>query len=228
MPAGAILFIAAIFAAVIVGIVVSFQAAKKRRLAMEAWATERDWHYTADNVSSFDRRFAHLGCFTQGDNRYGYNIVRGEQEGCDLWALDYHYETYSTDSKGNRQTHHHHFSAVVVDTGMVLQSLSLRKEGIFDKMKGAFGFDDIDFESAEFSREFWVTAKEKRWAYDVINQRNMELLLKSPRFSLQFEGTHVVAWRSRRFKPLEFDQALKLVFGVLEGIPKDIRERLRN
>ncbi len=226
MPAGAIVFIAAIFVVVIIGIVASFKAAKKRRLAMETWANGHGWHFTPDNVSSFEKRFAHLGCFTQGDTRYGYNIVRGERNECDLWALDYHYQTYSTDSKGNRQTHHHHFSAVVIDTGMVMKSLSLRKEGIFDKMKSAFGFDDIDFESAEFSKKFWVTAKEKRWAYDVINQRNMELLLKSPRFSLQFEGSHVVAWRSTRFKPPEFDQALKLVFGVLEGIPKDIRQRL--
>ncbi len=227
MPATAIFVLLAFAALIIGGAILAHKAKKKRQMAMAAWAARHGWHYTPDNVSSIDRRFDDFSCFTQGDNRYGYNVVRGEHESCDIWALDYHYQTYSTDSKGNRQTHHHHFSAVIIDTNMRLEPLFIREEGIFDKMKSAFGFDDIDFESAEFSRKFYVKAQNKRWAYDVINQRNMELLLGTPRYSIQFAGSHVVAWRSKRFKPLEFDQAMKLVFGVLDGIPKDIKESLR-
>ena len=110
-----------------------------------------------------------------------------------------------------------------MDSGLFLKTLSIRAENFFDKVKGTFGFDDIDFESAEFSRKFWVTAKDKRWAYDVIHQETMELLLKAPRFALEFEGPHALARRAKRFKPFEFDQAIELLWGVLDRIPADLR-----
>jgi len=226
MPGGFILLFLAIAAIAIVSVVLGAQARKRRQLELQAWASSHGWHFTVDEVSSLERRFPGFSCLTQGDNRYGYNVVRGTRDDCDLWAFDYHYQTYSTDSKGHRTTHHHHFSALLVDSGLRLAPLNIRQEGFFDRMKGVFGFDDIDFESAQFSNEFWVTAPDKRWAYDVINQRNMELLLASPRFSLQFDGPHVLAWRNKTFKPPEFEQALSLVLELLAGIPKDIRERL--
>ena len=226
MPGGFIAILIAFAGIAIIVAVFGAKARKQRQLALQAWASANGWHYTPEEVSSIERRFPGFGCLTQGDNRYGYNVMRGDRGDCDIWAFDYHYQTYSTDSKGHRTTHHHHFSALLVDSGLQLAPLTIRQEGFLDRMKGVFGYDDIDFESVEFSNEFWVTAPNKRWAYDVINQRNMELLLGSPRFALQLDGSHVLAWRNKTFKPAEFDQALTLVFELLGGIPKDIRERL--
>jgi hypothetical protein len=134
-------------------------------------------------------------------------------------AFDYHYETHSTDSKGQRQTHHHHFSAVIVGSDVPLKPLLIRPEGFFDRVKGFFGFEDINFESAEFSRKFFVAAPDRKWAYDVLHQRAMEFLLVSPVFSLRFDTQCVIAWRSATFEPAEFTQALTLVRGLLEQIP---------
>ncbi|MCZ6810529.1 MAG: hypothetical protein O7D97_00875, partial [Planctomycetota bacterium] len=58
-----------------------------------------------------------------------------------------------------------------------MPDLLIRREGMFDKLAGAFGFDDIDFESAEFSKRFYVKSPDKRFAYDVIHPRMMEFLL---------------------------------------------------
>jgi hypothetical protein len=226
MPGGFIAIFIAFGAIAVVAAVLSAKARKERQLALRAWAAANGWHYTPEQVSSIEHRFPGFGCLTQGDNRYGYNVVRGAHNDSEIWAFDYHYQTYSTDSKGHRTTHHHRFSALLVDSGLRLAPLSIRQESFLDRMKGVFGFDDIDFESAEFSEKFWVTAANKRWAYDVINQRNMELLLGSPRFALQFDGSHVLAWRNNTFKPVEYEQALTLVFELLAGIPRDIRERL--
>ena len=55
--------------------------------------------------------------------------------------------------------------------------LLIRPEGFFDKVAGAFGFDDIDFESEEFSRAFFVKSSDKRFAYDVLHPRMLELLM---------------------------------------------------
>ena len=37
-------------------------------------------------------------------------------------------------------------SAIIIDSGLDLTHLQLRAEGLFDKMKGFFGYDDIDFD----------------------------------------------------------------------------------
>jgi len=110
-----------------------------------------------------------------------------------LLAFDYHYETHSTDSKGHRRTNHHHFSAVILASALPLKPLFIRAEGFFDKLTEFVGFDDIDFESAEFSRKFYVKAKDRRWAYDVIHARTMEFLLSMPRFTIQFDRNNVIA-----------------------------------
>ena len=220
-------FFVAIIVLVILGVIYGAKARKARIMALSGWARRHGFHYTPDEVSTIENRFGTFKCFTQGSNRYGYNVMRGEHRGLDTWAFDYHYETYSTDSKGRRTTHHHHFSALIVDSRLALKPLTLRPEGFFDKMKGVFGFDDIDFESAEFSRKFWVTAPDKRWAYTVISQRTMEFLLESPRFKVEMLGPWVLVYRGSRFKPREFDEALRMAHGILERLPKDVVKELR-
>ena len=46
-----------------------------------------------------------------------------------------------------------------------------------DKIAGALGFHDINFESSEFSRKFHIKCADKKFAYDVIHPRMMEFLL---------------------------------------------------
>jgi hypothetical protein len=220
-------FFILVVALVIVGGIWGLQQKKKRRLALSAWADARGYTFMPDETPALAHQFPDFSVLHTGSRRYAYNVMLGEREERGLWAFDYHYETYSTDSKGNRQTNHHHFSCVIVDTGMYLKELSIREENLLDKMKGAFGFDDIDFESAEFSRKFWVTAKEKRWAYDVIHQGTMEFLLNGPRYAIDFRGPYALAVRTKRFKPAEFEEALGLLDGVLSRIPRDIQAQLR-
>ncbi|MDA1194460.1 MAG: hypothetical protein O2894_04685 [Planctomycetota bacterium] len=224
MPSHFIVFVFLAIAAIVLGLgLLAHRAAKKRREALAAWAAARNWHFTEAHVSSFDERFPHFTQLNQGDRRYAYNVMRGREGARSALAFDYHYQTYSTDSKGRRTTHHHEFSAVIVDSGLQLTPLVVRAEGFFDKVKGAFGWDDIDFESAEFSRQFWVTSPDKRWAFDVLPQTTLELLLESPRFALQFEpGSHVIAARSGKFTVPQIEEALALVIGVLDRIPRDI------
>lgn len=223
-----LLVIGFIVVAIIIA-VLGHLGAKKRREALAAWAAARDWHYSEGEVSTLEDRWPQFDKLQQGDNRYGFNVMRGRQDHREAFAFDYHYQTYSTDSKGRRQTHHHEFSAIVLDSGLDLTKLVIRPEGLFDKMKGLFGVDDIDFESAEFSRAFWVTSPDKRWAYDVLHQETMEYLLDSGRLPLEFEdGPHVICWGSHKWSAEQFDKALRYVDGILDRIPKDIRKELRN
>ena len=107
--------------------------------------------------------------------------MKGERDGRDVTAFDYHYVTGHGKSRKV-----HNFSALIIQSPLPLKPLFLRPENIFDKVTDFFGYDDIDFESAEFSRQFYVKAPEKRWAYDILHQRMMEYLLENPKFHFQF------------------------------------------
>ncbi len=91
---------------------------------------------------------------------------------------------FVTGSGKNRQTHRH--AVVIVETGLPVIPLEIRREHLLDKVGEFLGHDDIDFESAEFSRTFHVTAADRKWAYDVIHTRTMEYLLQAPPFTIAF------------------------------------------
>ncbi len=114
-------------------------------------------------------------------------MLSGEYQRNEILVFDYHYETHSTDSKGHRQTHHHYFSFFILMLPVGFPELRITKEGLLSKIAQAFGYDDIDFESAEFSRAFCVRSKEKKFAYDVCNSQMMEYLLANRDLSVEIE-----------------------------------------
>jgi hypothetical protein len=199
----------------------------RRRKEIAAWAASKGLRFSEMKDHGMKDRFPDYDCLKQGDDRYALNIIEGDWAGRPILAFDYHYETHSTDSKGNRQTHNHYFSAVILDSGLHLKPLFLRPEGLFDKLKGFFGFEDINFESAEFSRKFYVKAQDRKWAYDVIHARAMEYLLAAPRFSMQFSGRHVIAYTASTFTPAQFESAAETIRGLLDLLPQYVLDEIR-
>ena len=220
-------FIIGIFIVLVVVLVVyGFYAAAQRRKALAAWARSKGLSFDQSKDYSFEERFGDFDCLSQGDSdHYAYNIMSGQWSARPILAFDYHYETHSTDSKGRRTSSSHYFSAVVITSDIPLKPLYIRREGFFDKIGQFFGFDDIDFESAEFSRKFYVKSPDKRWAYDVIHTRTMEHLLASANFSIRFDRAHVIAWRSRTNKPADFEAAAELISGILDRLPEYVVRR---
>jgi hypothetical protein len=214
------LTIVGIGALVVAGLFLSWYFAAKRRKEMLAWATAHGLAYTPAQDASMDFQFPAFNCLKSGDNRYAFNVMTGKWANHDFVGFDYHYETHTQSSKGGRQTHHHYFSAVILSSPILLKPMFIRPEGFFDKLTEFFGFDDIDFESAEFSRKFYVKSTDKKWAYDVIHQRTMEFMLASPQFSLQFADNAAIAWRGSTFKLQDFEQATEVAKGILDRLPE--------
>ena len=199
----------------VAAIAYSIYASAKRRKELAAWAQSHGLSFQPLKHYGIEERFGQFKCLGRGQSRYAQNIMEGELFGLAMTAFDYH---YSTGSGKNRSDHY--FSAVVAASPIALKPLYIRRERFFDKLTEFVGFDDIDFESAEFSRKFYVKSPDKRWAYDVIHQRMMEYLLASPEFAVQFDGPHIMAWRSRTIKPADFQAAAEHLRGILDRLPQ--------
>jgi hypothetical protein len=220
-----LLFVLFVIVIIALAIFAAIQAAKRRK-ELEAWARSKGLSFSADSDYSMDQRFGHFSALQTGSNRYAYNVSEGPWNELAVCAFDYHYETYSRDSKGRSQTHHHHFSCLVVDTNLPLKPLFIRTEHFFDKVGEFFGLDDIDFESAEFSREFCVKSPDKKWAYDVLHQETMEFLLNAPRFTLDFQGPCILATRDSTFAVADFEAAFGVVEGIVKRLPRSLLQEL--
>jgi hypothetical protein len=225
-PCMMFLIIPLFIALVVVLILVGQAQAKKRREDMAALARQLGMRFNPNRDRSFDDRYAFFDALRRGDDRYAYNILTGDFEGRNIVAFDYHYETSSRDSDGDRSTTSHHFSAVIFQAGLPVHGLTIRPEGVFDRFKQFFGFDDIDFESAEFSKRFHVACRDRQLAYDVVQPKTMEVMLSRPQFYLHFERGLVMAMRNSRFQPNDFRAAIHLVDDILDLIPQSTREQL--
>lgn len=197
-----------------IGVVVVWLSAKRRK-ELQEWARGAGLSFSASFDRHVEDRYPDFDCLRRGHSRAAYNIASGSWNGRPLETFDYRYVT----GHGKDRTTHT-FSAVVLGSQVPLKPLYLRTENVFDRVTEFFGADDIDFESAEFSRAFHVRSPDKKWAYDVLHQRTMEFLLASPRFSIAFDNRCAICWRGSRFDLPTRLEAIAVVEGILDRLPE--------
>lgn len=210
----------------IVGLSIYLSA--KRRKELAEWGLKHGlaFHHVTDY--EFESKYPGFSALQQGSNRYAYNLLTGTFKDRSFTGFDYHYETYTTNSKGERQTSNHYFSGVILGSDVPLKPLSIRPEGLFDKLAGLVGFDDINFESAEFSRKFHVSADDRKWAFDVLHARAIEYLLAREPMTIQFGAYQVLVTNSSTFVPEQFEKSADLCCGLLALLPQYVIDQQRS
>jgi hypothetical protein len=159
---------------------------KKKRLAFQQAAQARGWQYQHDKDYSFARTLQGLRRLRHGDNRYVHYHFSGSIQDQPFDLLEYHYQV-TTGSGKNRNTTHHHWRVALFRLPGTFPDLMIAPENIFDKFAAILGFDDINFESAEFSSKFKVESSDRKFAYDVCHPRMMEYLLTQPKTILEID-----------------------------------------
>ena len=218
---GGMIFIFILFALLVVaGAIYSVIAARKRREELFELAARLGLEFRSGDDYALAERFEFLDKLAQGDNRYAFNILSGSYQQNQVLVFDYHYETHSTDSKGNRQTHHHYFSFFILLLPLHFPELKITREGLLSKIAQALGYDDIDFESAEFSRTFCVRSKDKKFAYDVCNAQMMEYLLANRDLSIEIEGPALALAFDTRLSAAEIEGNLQRLLRIRLLLPE--------
>lgn len=169
-------------AGVIAAWIIQWKINAKRREALAAFALQGKWDFSPAKDTGIGR-LCDFDMFNRGTERYAYNTITGKAEyggyPCELDMGDFCYTIEHRSSKGHRTKTRHHFSYLVVKLPFRdFPAVKLRRERLLDKFVQAIGFEDIDFESEEFSRAWCVTSNDKRFAYDLIHPRTMEYLMQ--------------------------------------------------
>jgi hypothetical protein len=227
---GPALLIVGILAIGLIGAYLAWQAEQKHRAAMQALADELGLHYQPEPDAGHDDEYAQFEIFRRGHSRVAMHTLSGAVElfdrPCAVRAGDFRYKVTSSNGKTS-STRTYRFSYLIVHPPWPSPTLLVRREGMFDKMKAAFGFDDIDFESAEFSKRFFVTSSDKRFAYDVLHPRMIEFLLAAEPLTLDLEGGALcISDGARRWQPDDYRQQLAFVREFCSHWPRHLLQDL--
>lgn len=183
IPVGVVIAIVVVVIVIVLAIVAGHKAAKQRRADLLALSGRYGMSFDPGHDHEHEHRYGHFEVFSRGFGKSAYNTMRGEVEiggramGCVMG--DYTYKTREGSGK-NRRTVTHRLSYCIVETAwLTMPNLLIRREHFFDKIGSAFGFDDIDFESNEFSKKYFVKSPNKKLAYDICHPRMIEWLLET-------------------------------------------------
>ena len=204
---------------VVIAMIFGIRAGKKRRSDLGMLAARLGLHFHPERNYQMAKQYAFLDKLDQGSNRYAYNILDGDYDGYAVKVFDYHYETHSTDSKGHRQTHHHHFSFFMLQLEKAFPELTIAREGFFSKIAQAIGYDDIDFESHEFSRRFVVRSRDKKFAYDFCNGQMIDYLLGIQDIEIEVDASALSLAFNRCLKVEEIEPRLRQLIAIRELMP---------
>ncbi len=218
-----LLFVPALIALAIVFGVLQARADAKRRLQLLQFAVESKLKFDPsrrDDVLPFSM-------FQRGMRRQRYNTLSGSIElhgvECPLTCGDFRYRIQHGKSSSTRR-----FSYLLVGAPFPdVPGLSIRRENLFDQLADALGFDDIDFESEEFSRQFRVKCGDKKFAWDLIDPRMMELLMNGPQVATELSlGSLVLADGSREWSVDEFRANIEFARRFFAQWPDHLTARL--
>jgi hypothetical protein len=216
----------------VLAVILGIKAAKRRREAIERWCARRGFRFIGSAPFRLMSNLQGIPQFRSGREHKSANVVVGSLKSLgstlDVYSGDYSY-VEDVGSGKNRRRVTRRFSFVVATLPFVTPAVALRRESFLDRFAAAMGFDDIDFETAEFSRKFHVKSQNARFAYDLIHPRMMEFILSAddPSFTIT-DGLCAVADGARTWPPEKFEQQLSYLDGLLQLWPRHVLDTLQS
>jgi len=195
---------------------------RKRKRLLRAWARSHGFAMNEGRCDGWEREYPALKIFERGRHRHSSLHLAGEVDGHRVHCLDYR---FTTGSGKNRRVHRH--GLVIVSTGTPVLPLRIRREHVFDRVGEFMGFDDIDFESAEFSRRFHVSGPDRKWAYDIIHPETMDYLMTTPSVAMEFGHGEIMVNRNGSLSGHGCQEDLAVARKLLELVPADVLAQLR-
>jgi hypothetical protein len=167
-----------------------------------AWAKEHGLTYRSA-PGGVDKRFS---CLLRPLGQK-LNWVCGRYHG--WWIQAFHYSWQAGD-----------FGAVIVKSDCRLNRLMIRPRRSLDTLGKAVGLMDIEFESWEFNQRFVVNARSRKWAYYVLHQKAMELLIEhGEEFSIEFNGRWAIICGESPLSVDETHRAFTVLSELLRTLP---------
>lgn len=211
--------VVAVLVLIVIATIYGWIQSQKRLEALNELALRLGLNFSAAEDYTLPERYGFLKQLAQGDDRYARNVLSGIYQQNEVLAFDYHYATYHTDKSG-RHKEDHWFSFFILTLPAVFPDLTIRRENFFTKIAEVFGYQDINFESAEFSRAFNVRSADKKFAYDVCNAKMIEYLLANRDLSIEIENQVLALAFTTRLSAEQIEANLQRLVEIRSRLPE--------
>jgi hypothetical protein len=188
--------------------------AKRRRDGMARLAARLGYRFTPRPRPDLLEEYSSQPPFPVRKGERAKNLIHGERDGIRVRILDF---------PGPESTP---WSVVLLEMpGRDFPLFRLRLEQSTDRIAAAAGFEDIGFESDEFSRKYHVTCKDRRFAYDVVTARQMEMLLTLDDINIGISGRAMAFYLEPELSPMEIEWLHGIAWRFVGNIPEFVLER---
>lgn len=201
------------FFAIVGGIIfVGWWKEKKRTEVLQAFAASLKFSFSPDSNDSLPALQDRFHLFSQGHARKMSNVMRGSANGIDVTLFDYRYTTGSGKSSSTwNQT------VILFQSGLLqLPAFTLRPESVFHRIKQAFGYPDIDFDThPEFSKQYLLQGADGNGVRALFSDALLAHFAQSKGVSAEGIGDQLLYCRvSKRVPPEALKVFMQEGFGV--------------
>src|ERR1035437_2564453 len=217
----AALFLAMVLGAVAFIAVATLRRARQRSQELGLLATKLGLTFNPDTDKGLPDHFSFLNKLGKGSGRFASNIMAGVYQRRRVLIFDYHYQTSS--GEGTQQVS---FSFFILFVPHRFPELTIAPKRLMAKIGSALGFEDIRFESAEFSEAFCVCSGDKRFAYDVCDQSMMEYLLGNRDLNIEIELDVLAIGFDRELSATQIRRNLARLLAIRSFIPEHLFNKI--
>lgn len=215
-----------VLAIILVAGVIAVFGGRATRKAFEEYARARGWEYTRSD-NALVRSFPQVEPFGRGSGRRARNVLRHRTGAGTGYSFDYQYTVHSGVGN-NRSSTTYRFHVVSLDLPQPLPRLLLRPEVMMDGVTKFFGAQDVQFESEEFNRAWFVQSEHLPAAHDVVHPRMMEWLMTLSRARFVIEGTTLYTHISGSQKRENIDPLLALLQAFVDQVPPFVWDKAQS
>jgi len=186
-------------------------AAKKRREALMALATEMGLQFSEVQDEDLLLKMQAFSLFNKGHGRKMKNVMTTETDDARLSIFDYQYTT-----GGGQHSHTHQQTVVALESDTLeLPVFSLRPEGFFQKIGAAIGMQDIDFEThPDFSDSFVLTGNDEQAVRSFFDETILDLFVHHKGICVESTPGTFIYFRNGQRKPEQIREFMNQAYGI--------------
>ena len=201
---------------IVVGLAVVAYLAVQRTRGMQAFAVAHGLTYSRSGWALGDCGFQ---LFTRGNRRRWTHVLGGSWQGLPVVYADYQY----TEQEG-RNSETFSFSVVVVNIPLATPQVEVAPRGLLGRLVESVGSGaGLQFESEDFNHRFVVHCADPRFAYELIDARMMETMLRQdPGVHLTFGTIMAMVW-SKQLPLRSIDRLFDSAAAIIARVPDLVR-----
>jgi hypothetical protein len=195
---------------------------KKRQREWLGFARIHNFIYTKDDAIGIPAKYTELPLFQHGYKKTALNICRGKEKEFAIYAFDYF--------RQDRHVGIFRYTVIALESQLLFKPLSIHPKyvtentGLGSQHILTSGSGNIIFESAEFSKKFYIQCADKKFAYDIIHPRMMEFLLAHDKMHIELAPRVVIFYReTQRLSTQEIDRLLQCAYQFFELTPAYVK-----